>query len=485
MTKLKKQIIIIAAIVLVLALLGLTYWLLTKDGGETPAEENVEKGAFGETMKNGRPFIVDEVESENFNSIKVHNTLDEYSLIHKKSGAYKLEGVDGYEINQSMLSQLRVNTLHLLALKYVETAEMDNLEQYGINKSNPEEWFEVTYNNEKDSYKIIIGDKTPDGSGYYVMLEGRDALYVIDTGIENCVLQPRISYITPKLVDEVEATQAYTLKDFTFNKSGEKHIMIEKASGDKTYGNNASHRLTYPAYNYATNLVNFESLLTTLTTLGSDETTSLLQTMYYGDAITPELLQTLGFFDADGNDISDYSFNYSYPAFTEYVYVMKDSETQSYTVYSLKENIIVRAPAELFEFFEWDMLLWVSSEIYMLDIEDIASLEFEYGTNKVKFSIAGTGETLTASCNNIPVDTDKFKELYKSIMYVLAVAYAENGEYGAQQLRLVVTTEKGEVLDYRFYAHTAINSYYTLNGFGEFYVSAEKVQALREMAFGF
>ena len=43
--------------------------------------------------------------------------------------------------------------------------------------------------------------------------------------------------------------------------------------------------------------------------------------------------------------------------------------------------------------------------------------------------------------------------------------------------------EKGEVLEYVFYVHTATNSYYTLNGFGEFYVSADKVLAMRDAAF--
>ena len=68
-------------------------------------------------------------------------------------------------------------------------------------------------------------------------------------------------------------------------------------------------------------------------------------------------------------------------------------------------------------------------------------------------------------------------------MYVIVTAYAKNSTYGSEQLRLTVTTEKGEVLEYVFYANTATNSYYTLNGFGEFYVSADKVLAMRDAAF--
>lgn len=476
MTRLKKQIITAAAFVLIAAVLGVAYWLLTKEAPQPPVAEET-KGLFGETMKNGRPFIVDEVEAQMMNSIRVHNPLDEYTLIHKASGAYKIEGLENYETNQAMLSQLRVNAMHLLAVKYVENAELDNVEQYGINREDPAVWFEVVYNNKKDSYRVLVGDKTPDGDGYYAMLDGREALYVIDTGVESCILQPRLSYITPTIVDTVEKRNAYTLLDFTLNKKGEQFITIEKVTGDFTYGNNSTHSLTFPAYNYAVSMASFELLLTALGELKGT------QTLYYGDSITDELLTKLGFFDSEGNDTSDYSFKYAYPAFTEYIYVMKNTELGGYTVYSLKENIIVHVAADSLAFLEWEMLQWVSAEIYMLDIEDIATVEYEYEGQKATFNITGMGETLAVSGNNIPVDTNEFKELYKSIMYVIVTAYAKDSTYGKEQLRLTVTTEKGEVLEYVFYTHTATNSYYTLNGFGEFYVSADKVLEMRNTAF--
>jgi|GEM_PF-1335597 len=431
---------------------------------------------FGEPSKNGRPFILEEVENEEMNSIFVKNTFGEYTLKHLRSGEYKIEGLDGYEADQAMLAQLRVNAMHLLALKFVEKAKLDEPQLYGIDKENPEVYFVVTYNDEKDSYKIILGDKTPDGSGYYAMLDGRDALYVVDTGVEACILQPKINYVTPKIVDTIDESNIYSLRDFSLKKKGEQYIIIEKASSELTYGNNASHRLTYPAYNYATSLANFEILLGALRSLAGS------QTLYYGDSITDELLAELGFFDAEGNDTSDYSVKYAYPAFSEYLYIM-EREEGDYLVYSLKEKIIVSAPAVALEFLKWDMIQWVSAEIYMLDIEDIASVEFEYGGEKASFKLVGSGDTLEAHLDNVPVDILKFKELYKSIMYVLVTSYTKETEYGAEQLGLTITTEKGEVLEYRFYTHSATNSYYTLNGFGEFYVSADKVLALRENAF--
>ena len=474
MTKLMKQIITAVALVLVIAIMGGLYFLLTREEPEV-IEEN-KLGAFGETMKNGRPFIVDQVQNADLDSILVHNEYDEYSLIHKDSGAYKIEGLEGYEVNQEMFSYLRTNATYLLAVSYVENAELDKLEQYGIDRENPRIWFEVKYNDNKDSYKILVGDKTPDGIGYYAMLEGRDALYIVDTGLEKAILQPRKAYVVPTLVNSVDSNSVYLIKRFDMNKKGERFISIEK-SGELTYGNNSTHRVTYPAYNYATNLTNFEALVTSLASLSG------VQTLYYGDEITPELLQALGFFDAEGNDISDYSFSYSYPAFSEYLYIMKDAESGNFIVYSLKGNLIATVSAEALAFLDGEMLLWISSEIYMLDIEDIATVEFERDGEKAVFVLSGSGSEMTVSGNGVPVDTLKFKEMYKSLMYIVVTAWAEYDMCPKEQLKLTITLESGEVLDYLFYAYSATNSYYTLNGFGQFFVSAEKVRALGDTAF--
>jgi hypothetical protein len=48
-------------------------------------------------------------------------------------------------------------------------------------------------------------------------------------------------------------------------------------------------------------------------------------------------------------------------------------------------------------------------------------------------------------------------------------------------MRLVITLESGEVLDYSFRAVSAVNSYYTLNGEGQFYVEREKLMELRAL----
>lgn len=432
-------------------------------------------GGWGEKTKDKRPYIFDTIDKENMNSVLVHNELGEYSHIHKRSGAFTMEGLEGYEVSEEMMVYLRAYTLDLLALRYVETDENTNLEDYGINLENPKVYFVVTYNNEKDSVKVIVGDKTPDDDGYYAVLEGRDALYVISTGIETFLFKPLSSYVTPTLVHTVDNNKKFTLKNFTLNKKGEKFLTIEEAKGDLTYGNNTTHRVTYPAYNYATNLTNFDQFLNSLIAISGSET------LLYGENVTEEKLIEYGFFDADGNHTSDYSIKYSYPAFTEELYIMESED--GYIVYSKEENIVTKATEDTFAFLDWDMLLWISSEIFLLDIEDVKSVTFEKNSEQAEFVLSGEADKLVAHANGKIINVEEFKELYRSIFYVLVTAYTDESEYGAEQLKMTIETEKGEILNYVFYRHSAQNSFYTLNGFGEFYVSSDKVETLAEGAF--
>jgi hypothetical protein len=71
----------------------------------------------------------------------------------------------------------------------------------------------------------------------------------------------RRDYVKPDLVRTLDNSHKFTLVSFTMSKKGEKFVSIDLVKDGLTYGNNSTHRVTYPAYNYATNLTNFEVFL--------------------------------------------------------------------------------------------------------------------------------------------------------------------------------------------------------------------------------
>ena len=205
--------------------------------------------------------------------------------------------------------------------------------------------------------------------------------------------------------------------------------------------------------------------------------------MHYGDEITEELLLNLGFFDKDKKDSSDYSFTYSFPKFSETFYVLEREDSEEYIVYSKNKNLIATMPKEDLSFLSWEMIEWVSAEIFMLDIENVKSMSFSDNQNSAFFTLQGKGDDLVVKCNEKIVNTADFRELYRSIMYVIVTSYSDSDTYGNKVLEMKVTTQSGEELKYEFYAHSATNCYYTLNGFGQFYVSYEKISTLKDLAF--
>ena len=64
-------------------------------------------GGYGEKTKDARPYLFEPVDKLTIDYIFVHNKLDEYNHIRKKSGAYKIEGLEEYETNEQMMVYLR------------------------------------------------------------------------------------------------------------------------------------------------------------------------------------------------------------------------------------------------------------------------------------------------------------------------------------------------------------------------------------------
>lgn len=468
MSKLKKQLIISGVILLLFAIMLTVYFIVTRTDEEKAPEE--VRDEFGVIMKNNRHFMVDPVEVNDIKSIHIHNTLDDYTLIHKDNGAWAFEGASGYEPDMEMLSALRTNTRYLLTVQLVDNADLDNLEKYGINKSEPAVYFDLEHTN--GEYRVIVGDKTPDSMGYYAYLVGREALYILDTGVEESVLLTLCDYIEPIVADKLETNESVTLDRLSLYRGGDMFLRIDAVKDKLTYGNNSSHRLTYPVSNHATSLANFNTFLEEMAEITCEKT------VLFGDFITPEALADLGFITGTDEHICDYTLTAEYPSQDICLHFVEDGE--NYLIYSEEKNIVVSAPKTSFAYLEWELISWVASEIFMLDIYDVASMEFNSPSTHAFFELSGEEEIVVKN-NGRKVSVPDFKATYQELMYLLITDWGETPGDTAELMRLIVTLESGEVLDYSFRSVSAVNSFYTLNGEGQFYVEREKLMELRSL----
>lgn len=469
MTRLKKQLIFIGVAVVVFAILITVYLIAVKTPDEEGGSEEI-RDEFGMLMKNDRHFMVDPIEVSDIDSIRIHNTNDDYTLIHKSNGAWAFEKASGYEPDAEKLALLRTNTRYLLAVEYVENADLDNIEKYGINKNNPSVWFEVKHDD--GDYRVLIGDKTPDSLGYYACLDGRDALYILDTGLEQSVLLTLCDFIEPVVSNKLDSNQSVSLERLSIYKGGDAFLRVDVVKDKLTYGNNSSHRLTYPVSNHATSLANFNTFLEEMSEITCEKT------VLFGEFITDEALAELGFISGTDEHICDYTLTAEYPNQDICLHFVENGD--DYLIYSESKNIVVSAPKTSFPYLEWELISWVASEIYMLDIFDVASVEFTSPKAHAKFELSGETD-IEVKSNGLAVSAEDFKATYQELMYLLITDWGTAPEDTAELMRLVITLESGEVLDYSFRAVSAVNSYYTLNGEGQFYVEREKLMELRAL----
>jgi len=461
----------VAALLLAVVLIVI-YFVIKPDAkpeDKAPATTEEVRDEYGHLIRNNRPFIVDPVEVSDIKSIRVHNAADEYVLLNR-GDSWAFEGAFEYELDLEMVSTLRANTRYLLAVEMVTDADLENMDKYGISKAEPEVWFEVKHKG--GEYRVLVGDKTPDSNGFYVCLDGRDILYIVDTGIEESVLLTLNDYIKPVVADNISSADTMSLERLSIFHGGDAFLRIDAVKDRLTYGNNSTHRLTYPVSGHATSLTNFSTFLDAMAEITCEKT------VLFGDFVTPEALAELGFITGADEHICDFTLIAEYPKQDIYLHFIERED--SYLIYSEGKNIVVSAPKTTFEFLDWELISWISSEVYLLDIYDVASIELITPKTQALFEVSGEDE-IEVVCRGKSVSTPDFKSVYQTFMYVLVTDWGTPPENTDEIMGVIVTLESGEVLDYRFKAVSAVNSFYTLNGAGQFYVEREKLMEFRAL----
>ena len=114
----------------------------------------------------------------------------------------------------------------------------------------------------------------------------------------------------------------------------------------------------------------------------------------------------------------------------------------------------------------------------MLDIMTVESMELITPTHHGIFELSGEDE-LVVTCNGRGVNVDAFKKTYQDLMYVVVTDWSEAPENSNELMRLIVTLESGEKLDYSFVSASAVNCFYYLNGEEQLLVEREKLLSVR------
>ncbi|MBR3838025.1 MAG: DUF4340 domain-containing protein [Clostridia bacterium] len=512
-----RSILIAAGVILlcVAVYVVLLFTVLKEDDTKT---EKPTIGNHGEKMVNGKPFVIDPFEADNILSIKVENEKGGYeyykgeddkyylrdaeAMLYNENAAWNEEGFSEEQL-EDMLSALPITSSlvnlssYMLADQELVGYDKDNLAAYGL-ADRGKATMTVTYldgDGKEITKTVYIGSQVLSGSGYYCMLEGRDAVYILadDYNVGRCMFSDERAFMLPQVSPAV-STSVYTdVSTLSIKKHGADFLSLRKVTEEeyKQNGELFTHVFENPQ-GYYPSPENLQTLLYTFTNFKGEEVmeygiTKRLQDPAQRDSIN-EMFTLYSLMDQ--NREWNYEISYTYPGFNCTLYISEKLEVSVeggeegakeyiYYVYSPDFDCIVEFKAEAIDWVEWDLLTFMDNHSFAVSIDNVSTVEMKYEGTDVKFTLTGTkNELKVQSSTGINVETDNFRQLYKAILFTTMDGYADQPGESTSILSLKITLRDGTVYDYDFYGLTARKAYYSLNGSGQFYINRDYVKQM-------
>lgn len=518
-----RSILIAAGVILlcVAVYVVLLFTVLKEDDTKT---EKPTIGNHGEQMVNGKPFVIDPFEATNLLSVKVENEKGGYEYYKGEDGKYYLrdaeamlydenvswneEGVSEEQL-QDLLSSLPITSSlvnfvsYMLADQELVGYDKDNLASYGL-ADGGKATMTVNYLDDdgKETTKTIyVGSQVLSGSGYYCMLEGREAVYILadDYNVSRCAFSDEKAFMLP-LVCPLVSSAVYTdASSLSIKKHGTEFLSLRKVT-DEEYKQNGelfTHVFENPK-GYYPSPENLQTLLYTFTNFKGEEVleygiTERLQDPNQYQSVN-EMFTLYSLMDQNRN--WTYELSFTYPEFECTLYISEKLEIRSeggdedakeyiYYVYSPDYDCIVEFKAEAIDWVEWDLLKLMDNHSFAVAIDNVSTIELKYEGTDARFTLTEAGADLKVqSSTGIAVETDNFRQLYKAILFTTMDGYADQPGESSPILSLKITLRDGTVYDYNFYGLTARKAYYTLNGSGQFYINRDYVKQIMNVCTG-
>ncbi len=458
---------------------------------------------------NDRIMLFPQVERASVQSIEVKNSHGQYKFVKNKTGGFDIEGSEGTSYSAELFSTLVTDCGYTLSKVKVANDNPDKLSDYGLDEASDPAYYILT-TVEGTVHKVWVGTIIPSNGGYYVRYEGRNTVYVLDTTLETTVLAPIEAFVTPTLVMPTSLTTYYMLDDFAIykgkyipKKDGENnsadqaqteltpevrfHYLSEEEKAKLDV--NATFRMDHPGdgvYNASTYIDGVAQQFIAYT---GSQTVKL--------APKAEDLEKYGVFEkaaytlyvVNNQQYTDKDGTAKYLPIPNYVYfseMQKDEETgeEFRYAYSLLFDLIAKVPYYDCQFLEYDLNIWVSANLFNININKVSHITVESEDVNVSFTLKGQDSDLVVedSQGHKP-EVKNFRKFYQTMLGMMKGGYAELTESQRQALtadeknvtaKLTVKLHSGKDLVYRFYSY-GVQTYYTVNGIGEFQLPTSQV----------
>lgn len=193
---------------------------------------------IGELLGFGaRVMMFPQIEQKDVYSIEVKNKEGGFTVLRYKNGVAYLKGTENKLnlLDDKAFAGLSVTcgyplTTRKLDFSYHYTPRLPDgtvdYSAYGLSEADEPAIFTITRRTtdsdgntcaatgEGNSYTVWVGDKILTGGGYYARVEGREAVYIIDTTVENTVLRSSEAMLTPTVIYPMSVNDYLYARDF-------------------------------------------------------------------------------------------------------------------------------------------------------------------------------------------------------------------------------------------------------------------------------
>ena len=417
-------------------------------------------------------MVFPQIEQANIKEIKIHNTHGDYGFYQNGKGEFLISGYEGTAFSTQAFTSLAASVRLPMALDRV-TEDTSDLAKYGLDPKDDPAYYIIT-NTDGDSYKMYIGNPIPTSGGYYAKLDGRDAVYALDT-TTSLILSPVESYVTPLLTMPTSDEDYYKIERFTLTAGGETVVAIEFMNEQERIktASTTYYKMLEPG-DYVPSTSNYDHILKKFQ---SFEGSSTLAFGNVKEAMTPEQLKPYGL------DEPAFELYYRYNGVDNYLLISEKNEKGNYYAYSVMFNIVAEVDAETLDFLEWDFIDFVDKPMFQKNINDIATVEIIGKDVHETFTVTGKDETLTVTPKSTltPFTANElvsFKKLYVKMLSLNLEDYTESQSTDEWIMTFKITTRGGLEYEYSFYAYSTRRCYFTVNGEGEFWVLRDRVEKI-------
>lgn len=376
-----------------------------------------------------RVLLFPQITQTNVYSIEVNNQYGKYKFYRDKNGAFCLEGFEDSPAGYSAegIADLCSACGYTISLRKLDLKSPDadisrlpdgnvDYAAYGLAEIYDENGESVykpatftivkakyegkTCSASDTSYTVKVGYKTPQGNGYYMQMEGRDAIYVADTLVKDTVLGPVENMIAPIIIHPMTTSNYLMVRNFVLGMiKGEFSENFDPATENplvafsyQELDERLSTVYTGTPYVYPTDFKIMDGYA-----LNDNKVSDMLMQLYQLQAdscvrlgVTKETLAEFGLdkdvhyviFDSPPTDSSGSS-----PYNGNMLLIGQKTERDTYYIASFVSDMILEVPASSMSFLEWKASDWYLQYFFQHRIDNVTSLGIQIGDKTYDFAL--------------------------------------------------------------------------------------------------